>query len=200
MFGETYKSLTMLKLNDKRFNRLKVLRYAYSKDKRTYWECKCDCGNIKIAEGSGLMKKDIESCGCLRRNLHSKRPYEWLYNSITRYLKQRKYHDFVSNVMSYEDFVAFTKITECHYCKHPIQWNDHTTYAGQQIGRTTKYNLDRKDNNIGYTKDNCVVCCTLCNYVKGKTLTYDEMLIVGKSIAEVHKKRATITTDCHSCP
>ena len=181
----------MLKLNNKRFNKLKVLKYAYSNNKRTYWECKCDCGNIKIAEGSGLMKRHIKSCGCLRRKFHMKRPYEWSYHVLTRYLDRRRFHDFTKDVMSYEEFLEFTKISECHYCKYPIQWVDHTTYANQQTERTAKYNLDRKDNNIGYTKDNCVVCCTLCNYVKGKTLTYNEMLIVGKSIAEVHEKRAT---------
>ena len=183
----------MLKLAKRRFRRLKVLQYAYSKNKRTYWECKCDCGTIKIAEGSGLMKGHILSCGCLRRELHSKQPFRWLYNTLIR---PRKYHDF-TNPMPFEDFLTFTTTDTCHYCGKKIEWEPHRPYKRQGLG---KYNLDRKNNALGYTKDNCVVCCSLCNVVKGKSLTYDEMLIVGKSISEVHKKRATATTDCRSCP
>jgi hypothetical protein len=41
----------------------------------------------------------------------------------------------------------------CHYCNVLIQG----------IG------IDRKDNNIGYTVDNTVACCTDCNFMKHKT-------------------------------
>jgi hypothetical protein len=44
-------------------------------------------------------------------------------------------------------------ITEkCHYCgyKQEGEWNG----------------IDRKDNNKGYLKENCVTCCTMCNMIK----------------------------------
>ena len=188
----------MLNLNGKRFGKLEVLRYAYIKERYTHWECKCDCGTIKIAKGAGLMKGDIKSCGCLRQNIHSKRPYEWLYTIMTRYLAKRRYHDFTENIMSYEEFITFTNIKNCHYCGEEVSWPKHRTYKEQQSTNTTKYNIDRKNNDLGYIKDNCVVCCTLCNYVKGKSLTYDEILIVGKSIAEVQKTRQSRLTDTNS--
>lgn len=41
---------------------------------------------------------------------------------------------------------------------------------------TVKYNgVDRKDNSIGYTIDNCVTACKLCNYAK-KAMSYDNFI------------------------
>ena len=45
---------------------------------------------------------------------------------------------------------------------------------------SAKYNLDRKDNSIGYSKNNCVVCCSTCNYIKGDKFTYE--LRTGTSV------------------
>jgi hypothetical protein len=28
------------------------------------------------------------------------------------------------------------------------------------------HNLDRKDSSLGYTKENCLVCCAVCNRMK----------------------------------
>ena len=39
---------------------------------------------------------------------------------------------------------------ECHYC-----------------GKDGPNGIDRVDNSIGYTFENCVPCCKHCNYVKG---------------------------------
>jgi 5-methylcytosine-specific restriction endonuclease McrA len=39
--------------------------------------------------------------------------------------------------------------------------------------------IDRKDNEKGYTEENCVPCCKRCNGIKGEWLSYEEMLEVG---------------------
>lgn len=44
---------------------------------------------------------------------------------------------------------------ECFYCNNPL---DRTTGG---------YFLDRLDSALGYTKENCVSCCTTCNFMKG---------------------------------
>ena len=107
------------------------------------------------------------SCGCGRINTGLKnriRPYEALYNKLI-YDSKREHK---ANLLSYEEFLEFTKISSCHYCTAPIAWSEHNFKNGWA------YNLDRKDNNTGYLKDNCVVCCTRCNFSKSDRFSYDE--------------------------
>jgi hypothetical protein len=53
--------------------------------------------------------------------------------------------------------VAFKLITsECLYCGYVPSWP------------TSRVGIDRVDNSIGYTEDNCVSCCFTCNSAKGE--------------------------------
>ena len=45
--------------------------------------------------------------------------------------------------------------------------------------------IDRKDNNIGYIKSNCVTSCWFCNKTKGDSLFYEEMLILGEAVKKI---------------
>lgn len=52
---------------------------------------------------------------------------------------------------------AFTLITSnCTYCGFSPSWP------------ATRVGIDRVDNSIGYTADNCVSCCSTCNSAKGE--------------------------------
>jgi len=53
-------------LTGKRFNRLVVVERDFTKgNKRTYWKCRCDCGNITTVDGVKLKSGSTKSCGCL---------------------------------------------------------------------------------------------------------------------------------------
>lgn len=95
-----------------------------------------------------------------------KRPFEGLYNCL--YNDHRK----LKVDLTYDEFLEFTKINTCHYCKNDIKWNSYTRVKGKFISRS--YFLDRKDNDIGYSKENCVVCCTRCNRARSNKFTYEE--------------------------
>lgn len=97
-------------------------------------------------------------------------PFESRYNRMVRGCKRH----FREMEISYAQFLVFTLIQRCHYCNGLIDWGP---YYGYGDGR---YNLDRKDNTLGYTKENCVVCCKSCNWTKCSNLSYEEMLAVGK--------------------
>lgn len=64
----------------------------------------------------------------------------------------------------------------CHYCVLPSD-----VEAG--VG------LDRLDNSQGYLPTNVVPACTLCNVTRANRFTHDEMLIIGRAIAEVRQQR-----------
>ena len=58
-----------LKIKDetnKRYGKLLVISFAYTKDSKAYWNCQCDCGNKIVVKGSSLRNKETESCGCLK--------------------------------------------------------------------------------------------------------------------------------------
>lgn len=48
---------------------------------------------------------------------------------------------------------------------------------------------DRVDNNKGHTKNNVVPCCVSCNITRGNNYTYEEMIILGKTIKEIKHNR-----------
>jgi hypothetical protein len=57
-------------LLDQRFGRwIVVSRAPSNKSRKTFWNCKCDCGNEKIVSTSALKSGKSKSCGCLARNL-----------------------------------------------------------------------------------------------------------------------------------
>lgn len=50
---------------------------------------------------------------------------------------------------------------------------------------------DRIRNDLGHTTRNCVPCCSVCNAARMDNFTHDEMLMIGKTIAQVLLVRDT---------
>jgi len=53
------------KLEGQRFGRLTVTKLSHIKNQRTYWECRCDCGNTTAVTADKLKSGHTRSCGCL---------------------------------------------------------------------------------------------------------------------------------------
>ena len=62
--------------------------------------------------------------------------------------------------ITFEDYVKITSST-CYYCNGRLP----------EVGT----GLDRIDNSLGYTKENVVPCCTLCNITRQDNFTHEEM-------------------------
>lgn len=66
-------------LTGKRFGRLTVIEYVGTKHNKSgknakaQWKCQCDCGNIRIVDSASLLLGRSKSCGCLCREINSKR-------------------------------------------------------------------------------------------------------------------------------
>jgi hypothetical protein len=104
------------------------------------------------------------------------KPYHYIYTKLKNQAKYRK----IECSITYEEFLNFTKIDKCKYCGDNIVWEEHIESKTNRGG----YKLDRKDNSLGYTKDNCVVCCKKCNWMKLDHVSYDLMIKLGKVIKE----------------
>jgi hypothetical protein len=167
---EVHKTIDLVGLT---FGRLKVLEPAGTYNHKRHWICQCSCGKFSRVATALLFSGKTVSCGCLRVERHikatSKRPYESLYGRV---LSSKK------NVeLTYEQFLIFTEILECHYCDGPVVWSRH-----KRKGTTFACNLDRKDNSLGYSKENCVVCCPQCNRGKNACFTYEEWVVMTAAL------------------
>lgn len=69
------------------------------------------------------------------------------------------------------DYMKIALDSPCHYCGFPSN------------------GLDRIDNSIGHIMTNCVPCCYTCNIVRNDVFSYEEMMILGKTIREIKLKR-----------
>lgn len=143
---------------------------------RTGWVFLCTACGDEMWVMSWYLKDDrtglCKSCSSARhcrnmKDIHKKRPFESLYNSG---LMRRACKDGIAISLTYEDFIEFTKITDCHYCGCHVEWISHGRQSPNQ-----GYHLDRKNSDLGYHKDNLVVACKVCNRIKNNHLTYEEM-------------------------
>ncbi len=147
------------------------------------WECECSCGGKIVRPGSQLRNGTTRSCGCLHREVirRKRTPKGWsggkrLLRSYKRMAKKRGY----SWELEESTFFDLTK-GNCYWCDRlPSQ------ISGDDPWSSYTYNgIDRKDNTIGYTKDNTVSCCGICNLSKTDK-TEEEWLDMIKRIAVKH--------------
>jgi hypothetical protein len=166
----------VINLRGQTFGRLEVLDFIGVINRNAVWSCRCECGKIVPREGGQLRAGNQKSCGCWGAK---RRPYESHYNTLI-YMAKKRGH---ACTLTYEDFLAFTAVLECHYCGVDILWKK---YADQ---KTNRYNLDRKDNGAGYSLDNCVVCCYSCNSTRGDRFTYAEFLRLAPILRSIRENR-----------
>jgi hypothetical protein len=137
--------------------------------------CRCICGKEKIFRYDSFVCKDeldrAKSCGCKHTyrnnfNAQKRRKSESVYRYVyEQYQNGAKTRNLEFNLTK-EEYIEIAK-KNCCYCgsdpevKQPYRGN------GRYVGVPTPYNgIDRIDSNVGYKKENCVPCCTRCNYMK----------------------------------
>lgn len=57
----------LIDITGQKFGRYTVLGQAESKHGKTYWLCRCECGNERTVQGTHLKMGRAQSCGCLAR-------------------------------------------------------------------------------------------------------------------------------------
>lgn len=144
----------------KRFGRLVVLErlpveLTKSGNKVRKWKCVCDCGNVINAVHSNLTKGATQSCGCLQKELASKRftthkkRYTRLY-SIHANMKQRCYNPKNNRYKNY----GGRGITICHEWLGDNGFENFYNWAVQN-GYKENLTIDRINNDGNYEPLNC---------------------------------------------
>lgn len=167
-------------LAGRKFGKWVVLSQAPKRVNSTeaFWVCRCECGRLGEVSSHRLQRQKSGGClSCQKR----KRPFESMYNTLKTSSIKRNF----SFGLTYEEFVEFTKVNVCHYCSDNVVW----TKFGTDAKASNPYNLDRKNNDMGYEKFNLVVCCKVCNLVKLNHFSYDDMVKLGQTIHQLRKQR-----------
>lgn len=141
------------------FDRLTVISFAGNNNRgRTQWLCLCSCGKEKIVRSISLKNGDTKSCGCLNdekrrsRNIannNGKKHGMHLSKTYSSW-KAMKARCTNKNHSSY-----------CHYGDRGIgicdRWAESFENFYKDMGdRPEGKSLERVDNAIGYSKENCM--------------------------------------------
>lgn len=150
-------------------------------------EYQCDdCGDLHTVEYSTLkyrknsqyLKTGETICSkCANHRMSGKNSGRYIHGTprYSEYRSNAKHRGIDFNLNINE----FTQLTEqpCHYCGgFSIEWNKNSRGNG----------IDRKDSNKGYYFDNCVPCCSKCNFVKNN-MSYDKFIQYIRRLYETTK-------------
>lgn len=181
--GQKFGMLTAIKLSNRAGN---------GKSKQTYWWFKCDCGNDKEVSYSAVINNSNNktlSCGCLytSRLVYSKRGSGGGYNRLVPGEANANaiYHKYKIGAtdrklvfeLSLDNFKRISQ-QNCYYCN-----SKPTNRATKKIKNNGEFiynGIDRIDNSLGYTLDNSVPCCGVCNKMK---LNYSEDKFISQIIS-----------------
>jgi hypothetical protein len=159
-----------MNIKNHKYNKLTVINYVgRNTNKNHTWKCLCDCGNYIICEASDVKQGKVKSCGCLRieKSLLPKVDNSAFNKLYSQYKQSAKSRTIVEFKLTKNDFKKITK-SNCYYCGiKPNQLIVTNRNKSKEIIKTYLHNgIDRIDNEKGYTIDNCVPCCTICNKAK----------------------------------
>jgi len=182
-----------------KFNRLTVIGIIdskqYGKYKKRRWKCICDCGNEIDTITQNLKRGHTKSCGCLHKEqsalngINSRHKiikkiagFNGVYSTYRSNAKMRNYEFSISR----EEFIELIK-QNCFYCgSEPSSIYDKFNYDIKYTG------IDRIDNKLGYTLENVVPCCKLCNIAKNKHSLSDFIDWIDRLSNNINKNRAAI--------
>lgn len=164
--AKAYKPRNMIKAGTI-FNKVKVIDFAYSAKSRAYYftECMtCGAGSIRRMDH---IKTNPEYCNNCKEKMTAKPKVESVINTIYSGYRTNANSRNISFELTKS---VFTKITSqnCFYCgQEPIE-SDFSKGRNRTNTKFMHNGVDRLDSKVGYTIENCVPCCSMCNLMKNK--------------------------------
>lgn len=172
----------------RRFGRLVALEYVgKTKYNCAIWKCQCDCGNTPTVQWRNLRDGQTKSCGCLHRevmrNMMQKRKGVASFNQLFSSYKLSSKSRGIEFGLSGDEFKELTK-RNCFYCG---QKPSYIYGQAKNNGLYTYNGIDRVDPSRGYTTDNCVTACGICNLAK-QGLTGKQFIELVSKIYNLQKE------------
>lgn len=142
--------MRFIDLTGARFGRLLVRGFAFRDEHHSYWECLCDCGEVHVTRGSCLTRGESLSCGCMARELSSFRKTTHGMTATAEWKAWRAMRERCANP-KHKAFKNYggRGIAVCQ------RWFSFENFFSDMGPRPPGLTLERKDNNRGYSPDNC---------------------------------------------
>jgi len=149
--GCAYKKKT-IDITGLKYGKLTAISLAYKKGAFSFWKCLCDCGNEVVVMKSYLVAGHTKSCGCIRRDLCSKRLLKHGATGTTEYniWKNIIARTTSTNLPCSNRYIG-RGITVCDEWRHSFE----QFYKDMGAKPTPKHTIDRINNDGGYSPDNC---------------------------------------------
>lgn len=148
----------LVDLTGKRFGRLLVIKrdedHAQNGNrKRTFWVCKCDCGNIVSVNADSLKRGATNSCGCILKEVASRKAKIHGESKTKLYMVWRgmKTRCYNKNCEAYRDYGGRGIFICDEWVDDYASFRDWSLSNGYKPGLS----IDRIDNNKGYSPSNC---------------------------------------------
>jgi hypothetical protein len=151
-----------LDLVGKRFGRLLVISCEGTDCRQqTLWLCQCDCGSAPKVIRAANLGRNTTSCGCLRAEATTARLLKHGHARNKNTKKTTEYEAWRSmrgrcnnpNNKAWLDYGGRTDPGPITVCK---RWDKYENFIAD-MGRkpSPDLSIDRRDNNAGYSPDNC---------------------------------------------
>jgi hypothetical protein len=136
--GNTYGRLTV------------VARVRRDGRREADWRCQCACGNTAYVSGSNLRTGYVVSCGCYMRSIRGRanRSHGMSHTAAYRNWATMLQRCTNPKTMQYADYGG-RGITVCE------TWRKFAAFHADMGTPVAGRSLERRDNNKGYSKDNC---------------------------------------------
>lgn len=165
-----HRPANFIDLTGKIYGQLEVLKWdgnkEYAQSRIGKWVCKCSCGNQTTRFGLALRKGTARSCGCTNPNKalpFGEASFNRVYGKVRDGALKR-------NLVWELDKENVRKLvtSNCYYCDCSPDKEIQNKYGN------FKWNgVDRKNPDIGYTLENSVSCCWICNFMKHNQSSVD---------------------------
>lgn len=156
----TNRVVRSIDMTGQRYGRWTVVRRAErppgSSNSDARWEVVCDCGSRNVVTRTSLVKGESQSCGCLQRELTAqKTPDRFRTHGMTEtseyniwcLMKRRCTNPHCSAYPRY----GGRGITMCERWLHSFE----NFYADMGPRPSPRHSIDRIDNDLGYSPENC---------------------------------------------
>lgn len=159
-----------------------------------YFKVKClKCGEISILSRNSIFYP-VKASGC-KKCYYSNRVGKEDTPKHTYYLmyKRKAIERGLSFDLSEESFYNLIS-KPCYYCNQPPTYGEYVNKNFNKSKTLLAYNgVDRIDGSKGYSSENCVPCCTMCNRMKLNYTQHDFFQKI-KNIYEFLKLDGGLTT------